>query len=133
VICSFSATGPEVLLLLCLAAELLGDGGAEAGELHRQRDAGVGAVELLGDGEHLRDAPAAAAPLLADLLGDEVGLHPGLQDLPGVLGGLVVLGVRRDVLLGELAGLLLDVTGLRGDWSRIEKLRCVNDWASDDK
>jgi hypothetical protein len=52
--------------------------------------------------------------LLADVRRDEPGVHPRLEDVRRVLARVVVpLGDRRDVPVGELAGLGLHVARSR--------------------
>ena len=81
-------------------------------------DAGVGAEQLLDDGQPLVEVPLPAAVRLGDTARDEPGIPAGLQDRPRVrvLPGPVLLpedGV--DPLGGKGPGLPLDRAGVLGD------------------
>ena len=109
----------QVLLLLLVGAELHEQVGADEVGVDDARDRDPAARELLDDHHVGRQIEAHAPVLLGDGHPEQPELLHLLDDRLGELvDGVVVLGVREDLLVGELADHLADrllLVGLLGE------------------
>ena len=109
----------QVLLLLLVGAELHQQVGADEVRVDDARDRDPAARELLDDHHVGREVEAHAPVLLGDGHAEEPELLHLLDDRLGELvDGVVVLGVREDLLVRELADHLADrllLVGLLGE------------------